>query len=278
MQAEISANSQDAVPVALITGASGGIGRVLTRALLEAGSHVVATSRNLAPIEPLARFAAPGRRLVCVAADLATKQGRAAMVDSVRSEFGYLTCLVNNAGVGMSSIRPDYHDRPVVARDVTEDDLGRFLDVNAFGPMALTLALLPLFTAGWGRIVTIGTSLNAMMRPGFLPYGMSKAALESGCAILARDMEGSGITVNLINPGGPVDTPMVVRSTAQHKSALIPPEMMAPPVCWLASRASDGVSGKRITATRWNEKCTEEAMAPIGWPQLAGDSVWNPGG
>jgi 3-oxoacyl-[acyl-carrier protein] reductase len=278
MKEQVSTSTQDDATVAVVTGAAGGIGRVLAQALLEAGCDVVATSlgRDVATLDPLVRFAAPGRRLVCVGADLATGEGRAAVVDAVRRQFGGLTCLINNAGVGMSSIRADYHDRPVGCREVSAETLRRFLDINAHAPMALTLALLPFFTKCWGRIVAIGTSLNAMLRAGFLPYGMSKAALESGCAILARELDGSGITVNVINPGGPVDTPMAVRGTPQDRHALIPPRMLVPPVLWLASRAADGVSGKRITATRWNPASIGEALTPIGWPQLAGDSLWRP--
>lgn len=270
------ADAQSA-PVAVVTGASGGIGLVLTQALLRSGSHVVAASRRVEPVCALQQFAAPGRELVCVAADLATMAGRAAVVEAVRARFGYLTSVVNNAAIGMSSVRADYHQRPVRLEEITDEILQRFFNVNAHAPIALALLLLPLFSQGWGRIINIGTSLHAMLRPGFLPYGMSKAALESGSAVLAKDLAGSGVSVNIVNPGGPIDTPMTTRGEQTPRSDLIPPDIMIGPVCWLTSRASDGFTGHRITATRWQRDHMDDAVAPIGWPQLATDSTWKPG-
>jgi len=264
-------------PVAVVTGASRGIGRVLALGLLEAGSHVLAVGRDVNALDELRRSASGARaRLVCLAADVATETGRARIEASVRTEFGYLTCLVNNAAIGMGSVRRDYHDRPVTHAELDDGILDRFLNTNARAPIVLAIRLLPLFRLGWGRIIIIGTSFNSMHRFGFIPYGMSKAALESASAILAEELKDSGITVNLINPGGPVNTPMVARSDQRQQDLLLPPGIMVKPVCWLASRAADGVTGRRITATRWNEAAAEAAMAPIGWPQLAADSTWQP--
>lgn len=262
-------------PVAVITGASRGIGRVLALGLLEAGSHVLAIGRDVGALEELCRAASSARaRLVCVAADVATETGRAHIEASVMAEFGYLTCLVNNAAIGMGSLRRDYHDRPVTHAELDDEILDRFLNTNARAPIVLAIRMLPLFRLGWGRIINIGTSFNSMHRLGFIPYGMSKAALESASAILAEELMDSGITVNVINPGGPVNTPMVARGDQRQQDLLIPPGIMVKPVCWLASRAADGVTGRRITATRWNEAAMDAAMTPIGWPQLATDSTW----
>lgn len=264
-------------PVAVVTGASRGIGRVLALGLLEAGSHVLAVGRDVNALDELRRSASSARaRLVCVAADVATETGRARIEASIMTEFGYLTCLVNNAAIGMGSLRRDYHDRPVTHAELDDKILDRFLNTNARAPIVLAIRLLPLFRLGWGRIIIIGTSFNSMHRFGFIPYGMSKAALESASAILAAELQGSGVTLNVINPGGPVNTPMVARSDRQQQDVLISPEIMVKPVCWLASRAADQVNGRRITATQWNEAAPEAAMTAIGWPQLAADSTWQP--
>lgn len=279
----MSANSDTAPesavtrPVAIITGASGGIGTLLASALLERGNHVIAVDRNASAFDALRQFHRPqGVRLVCVAADLVTEAGLSSVEAAVTREFGYLTCLLNNAAIGMSSVRRDYHDRAVKHNEVDGEIVNRFLQINARVPIDLGLRLLPLFNQGWGRIINIGTSFSAMLRPGFLPYGMSKAALEAGSAILAAELEGTGITVNVLNPGGPVDTPMATRADSRQRDSLIPPQVMVKPVCWIASRASDGVTGRRITATHWNDAMHEAAEAPIGWPQLATDSTWTP--
>jgi NAD(P)-dependent dehydrogenase (short-subunit alcohol dehydrogenase family) len=272
-----SRNSDATPPVAVVTGASRGIGRELALGLLDAGSHVLAVGRDVTALEALRRAASsPRARLVCIAADVSTEAGRAHIEASVTAQFGYLTCLVNNAAIGMASLRRDYHDRPVTHAELNDEILDRFLNTNARAPIVLALRLLPLFRLGWGRIIIIGTTFNSMHRLGNIPYGMSKAALESASAILAAELKGGGITLNVVNPGGPVNTPMVARSDPQQLDLLLSPKIMVKPVCWLASRAADKVNGRRINATLWNEAAVEAAMAPIGWPQLASDSTWQP--
>ena len=261
-------------PVTVVTGAAGGIGRALCAGLLAAGHDVVAVVRSADSAQALPP-APPGRRQVLVVADLAAEAGHARVRETVQREFGYLTGLVNNAGIGMGSLRPDYYKRPVQPAEIDGATLARFLAVNAQAPVALALALLPLFTEGWGRIVNVGTSLVAMLRPGFLPYAMSKAALESASAVLARDLEASGIGVCVLNPGGPVATPMARRDEPEFQATLIAPEAMVAPVRWALARATAGVNGRRITATRWRAEDPGASLAPIGWPQLANDSAWN---
>lgn len=260
--------------VTVVTGAAGGIGLSLCAGLLAAGHDVVAVVRS-AGSAGLLPAAPAGRRCVTAVADLATPAGPAIVRAAVEREFGYLTGLVNNAGVGMGSIRADYYKRPVRPSEIDGATLGRFLAVNAQAPIALALELLPLFRQGWGRIVSVGTSLTAMLRPGFLPYAMSKAALESASAVLARDLEGSGIDVCMLNPGGPVATPMARRDEAQWRAQLISPEAMVAPVRWMLARGTQGLNDKRVTATRWSEQDPSASLAPIGWPQLANDSSWD---
>ncbi|MBV7484775.1 SDR family NAD(P)-dependent oxidoreductase [Bordetella sp. BOR01] len=259
-------------PVTVVTGAAGGIGRELVHALLDQGHHVLAVVRR--PATFAGRQQAGQASLVQVVADLTAQAGRLAVVQAVQQHFGGLTSLVNNAGIGMGSIRPDYYKRPVQLAEIDAQTLQRFLDVNAHAPIALALALLPWFNLGWGRIINVGTSLTAMLRPGFLPYAMSKAALESASAVLAEDLRGTPVTVNVLNPGGPVDTPMARREEQAYRAALIAPALMAPPVCWLASAASGGMHGRRVTATRWHEAAAMDGTDPVGWPQLANDSTW----
>lgn len=261
-------------PVAVVTGAGGGIGLELVAGLLAAGQDVLAVVRREESLVHLPRGAGPGR-MVGLVADLASSDGRRSVRDTVQGEFGGLTALVNNAGIGMGSIRADYYKRPVLAPEVEPGMVQRFLDVNACSPVALSLELLSSFTQGWGRIINVGTSLAAMLRPGFLPYAMSKAALESASAVLAKDLQGSGVAVCVLNPGGPVDTPMARRDEPELQAKLISARVLVEPVCWAASRASgEMINGKRLTATLWRKDDPAACLAPIGWPQLATDSAW----
>ena len=260
----------DRSPVTVVTGAAGGIGRCLCDGLRTAGHEVVAVVRSAPPADAWAL--APS---LVVQADLSQEAGRQAVVEAVRARFGYLTGLVNNAGIGMGSLRPDYYKRPLQPAEIDGAAVGRFLAVNAEAPVALTLALLPLFREGWGCVLNVGTSLTAMLRPGFLPYAMSKAALESASAVLAHDLQPSGVAVCVLNPGGPVATPMAQRDEAEQRERLIPPQRMVAPVRWALDRANlSTVNGRRITATTWQEGSRGVGLAPIAWPQLASDSSW----
>jgi 3-oxoacyl-[acyl-carrier protein] reductase len=111
---------------------------------------------------------------------------------------------------------------------------------------------LPALAArGWGRMINVTTSFFTMLSPGCAPYGPAKAALEAASAIWAKEFEGTGVAVNVLIPGGPSDTRMVPPSAPFARDALIPPEALAPPAQWLASPASDGVTGRRADRLAW---------------------------
>ena len=154
------------------------------------------------------------------------------------------------------------------------------MDVNFKAPFMLAKAFVPhLLDQGWGRIVNVTTSLDTMIRPGWTPYGPSKAALEACSAIWAADLADTGVSVNVLVPGGPANTGMVPSASSPNRAAMIQPEVMKAPICWLLSHASDGVTGRRFLGMRWNdgipiEQSIEAASAPVAWPQLGGQSVW----
>lgn len=98
----------------------------------------------------------------------------------------------------------------------------------------------------------------------------------------ASEFAGSGITVNVVVPGGPADTPMVPAASGIRREDLIPPGKMAPPMLWLCSKNADAVTGKRYVASKWVDALGPEVArraseSPIAWPELAGAPVW-PGG
>ena len=141
-----------------------------------------------------------------------------------------------------------------------------------------TRAALPsMRAAGWGRIVNNTTSFFTMLR--ILPYGATKAALESLSAVWAKELEGTGITVNVLVPGGPTDTAFIAAESGIPRANMLQPEVMAAPMRWLAGEDSDGFTGNRIIAADWNpsllpNQARGKASAPIGWPQLTTNVVW----
>ena len=145
------------------------------------------------------------------------------------------------------------------------------IEVNVNGPFLMAKAVTPhLVKQGWGRIVNIETSSYTMMMDGFSPYGPSKAALESATVIWAKDLVGTGVTVNALAPGGPANTRMIPKSEVGDRLTLIQPEVMMAPIVWLMSARSDGVSGRRIIAKEWDadhlqREAPERIGIPAGW-------------
>lgn len=264
--------------VVLISGAAGGIGRAMVAACLAAGHSVGALDRDETALAALVA-AHPGTALQPIRADLATEAGCAEAITATIARCGRIDGLVNNAGIGVSALRPDAE---TVLPSIAELDAGiwdRFFAINVRAPMLLLRgALASMRASGWGRVVNNTTSYRTMLR--VLPYGATKAALEAASAVWAEELAGSGVTVNVLIPGGPTDTPFIGAGAAWPREQMMRPAIMGPPLAWLLSDAADGVTGQRITAGRWDAGAPQApaAMRPIGWPELAADAVWLAGG
>jgi NAD(P)-dependent dehydrogenase (short-subunit alcohol dehydrogenase family) len=264
--------------VAIVTGAAGGIGQALVRGLLGAGIRVAAvdvSAGGLGAVAAIARETGRDPALLAIASDLSRDDAAADIVDRTRSHFGAVDILVNNAGIGQATLRADNWQRPIRFWEVTADDWRRFIAVHTTAPLLLAQAVIPeMMRAGWGRIVTVTTSLGTMIRSGSPTYGPSKAALEALSAIMAKDLDGSGVTVNVLVPGGVTNTGMVPREAGFDRAAMIQPEVMVPPLLWLVSDAAQKITGRRFLAVHWDpalppEEAAEKAGAPVAWTQVA---------
>lgn len=264
--------------IVLITGAAGGIGQAMVAATLAAGHAVAALDRDRAGLAALAA-AHPGAALQAIEADLATEEGcRAGVADAV-ARFGRVDAVVNNAGIGVSSLRPDAETRTPSIEEIDGAIWDRFFAINVRAPMLLMRAALPMMRAGgWGRVVNNTTSYRTMLR--VLPYGAAKAALEAASAVWATELAGTGITVNVLIPGGPTDTPFIGAGASWPRDQMLRPAIMGPPLAWLLSDAAAGCTGRRIIAARWDGPPAEAGAAgrEIGWPELGADAVWLSGG
>jgi len=158
---------------------------------------------------------------------------------------------------------------------VTADQWRSFVAVHTTAPLLLAQAVAPdMMDAKWGRIVNVTTSLGTMIRSGSPTYGPSKAALEAFSAIMAKDLDGSGVTVNVLVPGGVTNTAMVPPESGFDRTRMIQPEIMAPPLVWLVSDAAGAVTGRRFLAVHWDSslppaQAAENAGAPIAWTGIA---------
>jgi NAD(P)-dependent dehydrogenase (short-subunit alcohol dehydrogenase family) len=264
--------------VAIVTGAAGGIGRALVDGLLGQRLNVVAvdrTAEGLAELETAAAAKQQAANLMTITADLAQDEAIEEIVSQARARFGTIDILVNNAGVGQATLRSNNREAPIKFWEVTPEQWKLFVAVHTSASMALSRALVhDMMRQKWGRIVNVTTSLGTMIREGSPTYGPSKAALEAFSAIMAKDLAGTGVTVNVIVPGGVTNTGMVPLEAGYDRAAMIQPAVMAPPLSWLVSDAADNVTGRRFLAVHWDpslspEEAAAKAGSPIAWTAIA---------
>ena len=208
--------------------------------------------------------------LIC---DVTDADRAKATAEEIVSSFGSLDVLVNDAVVGPERIK-DFFVRPAKFWDLDNNLWNAMLRVNIFGPQLMAKTCAPyMMEKGWGRIINVTTSLDTMYLPGAGAYGPTKAALEAHTRIMAQDMDGTGVTANILIPGGPVNTRMIPEASGIAREALIQPNVMQKPVTWLASENSDGVTAMRFIAALWDESLDREARiekagAPAAWTQI----------
>lgn len=261
-----------------ITGAAGGIGRKLVIAFIEAGCYVDAADIDETGLDSLRKLYGQSE-LNTMILDISNSEACQLAINSTETT----DILINNAGASMGLIRDNHLDELVSIDELLPETWDHFINTNLSGAWYLTRAVLPRMKAKeWGRIINVTTSFFTMLRPMFHPYGPAKAGLEAMSAGHAGEFSKYGITVNVVVPGGPCDTPMVPAVTKIDRELLIPPDTMVAPILWLCSEDADGVTGKRYIAAHWDtKKSTSEARAAseeqIAWQQLSSSPIW-PGG
>jgi NAD(P)-dependent dehydrogenase (short-subunit alcohol dehydrogenase family) len=179
--------------VAIVTGASRGLGQHMARALAKAGADLVITSRN---INQLAAFEteikASGRRAFSVALDVRDLESIKKMVEAAEQHYGHLDILVNNAGCNVR--------KPAI--DVTWEDWNLILDTNLRGAFFVAQEVARrMITRGYGRIINIGSVTSVAGYAGLGPYGASRGGIKQLTMSLADDWGKYGITVNCLAPG-----------------------------------------------------------------------------
>ena len=256
--------------VVILTGAAGGIGKALVDAFVKSGLRVAALDIDEKGVRALQDKHGEAK-VLGFRSDVSDPENCHRQVAAVAERFGRIDMLVNNAALGMNSVADDYDDEHLQIEDVPDELFRRFFAVNVGGAFSMTRSVVPIFRKQkWGRVINVSTSILTMMRKGFVPYGPTKAALEAWSLILSKQLDGSGITVNVVLPGGPVDTAMV---PGEDRSALISPFVMAAPMLGLFTPAGDKVTGQRFIAVEWDEKLGADPAvqphAPAAWPQIA---------
>ncbi len=238
---------------ALVTGGTSGLGLAMARALVDAGARVAITSRDAARASDAAAALGPGA--VGLALDVRDEGAAADGVAEAWELLGGIDLLVNNAGIGMRTVNPRFLSHPQPFWEVEPDGFRDVLATKVTGCFLVARAVVPrMLAAGGGRVVTISMSPGTMVREGFVPYGPAGAAVEALSRVMAADLAGSAVTVNLLLPGGATSTGMVPEDVpASTRSRLLDPAIMGPPIVWLASAAAAGVHDERVVASGFEE-------------------------
>ena len=267
---------------AIVTGAARGMGRAMAAGLLRAGYAVAAVDNHAPSLEELmSAMRAEGRdqSLLTIEIDLTRPDAAAEILSRSVARFGQVDILVNNAGIGRDSIWQDNWKHKHSFFDIQPDQWRRFFEVNVHAHFMMVHTIVPrMIEQGWGRVVANTTSLSTMLVRGGAPYGQPKAAHESMMAAMSAELEGTGVTANVLVPGGLTNTSMVTPTTPVPRSEMIQPEAMVPPLLWLISDDAADINAQRIVARRWDmnippREALKLAGAPIGWSTAGSEAV-----
>jgi 3-oxoacyl-[acyl-carrier protein] reductase len=267
-----------AEPVAIVTGGLRGLGRAMSLGLARTGHPVVAVGHIAGDAGEMAAEAAALQLrdlLVPLIADLRRPDECDRVVAAARARFGRVDILVNNAGLTFTYIDPARfrRDSRQLFFQVGDEIVENVVATNYLAADRMARRVAPaMVEAGWGRIVNVTTKLDTMNRTGTHPYGATKAALEMATEVWAKDVAGTGLTVNIVNPGAGANTPGMAEEMRQASREgkvprLVEPDEMVPPLLYVVSREADAVNGYRFDANAWDVRLpAAEAAKKAGRP------------
>lgn len=233
--------------VALVTGATGGLGRAIARSLAGEGARVVlGYARNEAAAQALAaEIAAAGSSALPVQADVSTPEGADGLIAAATGAYGRLDILVNNAGV----------TRDQLLLRMKPEDWDAVLDTNLKGVFLLTKAAArPMMKARWGRIINITSVAGLVGNAGQANYSAAKAGLVGLTKSVARELASRNITCNAIAPGL-ISAGMLMELAEAQRQAMLDQvplgrlgraEDVAAAVVFLASDGADYITGQTL--------------------------------
>jgi 3-oxoacyl-[acyl-carrier protein] reductase len=249
--------------IAIVTGGLRGLGRAMAFGLAREGHNVIAIGHidaDITEVEAATAGSNLAGQILPLVADLRRPADCDRVVATALSRFGGVHILVNNAGLTFTTIDPARFRRPEPQKfwQVPDEIVHAVIETNYIAADQMARRVAPaMVEEGWGRIVNVTTKLDTMNRPHTSPYGASKAALEMATEVWAKEVEGTGLTINIVNPGAGANTPgmaeeMRAMSREGRAPRLVEPEEMVPPLLYVVSPAADRVNGWRFDANLWD--------------------------
>lgn len=235
--------------VAVVTGASKGIGAAIAKHLAEAGASVVVNyaSSQAGADAVVAEIVQAGGKAIAVGGSVAVESEVAALFAQAKDAYGRVDILVNNAGVFAF----------VPLENITAEEYKRLFDTNVLGVFLATKAALPLFPETGGSVINISSAVSRAAPPNISIYSATKGAVDTITKSLAKELGPRNIRVNAINPGlvvteGVEAAGMLGGEVEAQAVAMTPlgrlghPDDIAPPVVFLASDAARWITGETI--------------------------------
>ena len=231
--------------VALITGASQGLGRALALAFAGEGARVVVNARSEESVRPVFGEAeGAGAEVLAVAADVSKAADVKRLVRGAVGRFGRIDVLVNNAGL----LGPR-----VSIEEYPEDEWRTVIDANLTGPFLVSKAAIPHMAEG-GSIINVVSGVSVEGRAGWGAYSVSKFGIEGLTQILAAELAERGVRANAVDPGGMRTDMRAAAYPEEDPQTRITPEENTAVFLYLASDESKGVTGERFKAQEFNAR------------------------
>ncbi len=225
--------------VALITGASRGLGRALALAYAREGAKLVLNSRSEGSLQPVVEEAeGAGAEALAVPADVASSADVQGLVEAAVGRFGKVDVLVNNAGLLGPRVKIE---------EYPEEEWRRVIDANLTAPFLLSKAVIPHMPEG-GSIVNVVSGVSVEGRAEWGAYSVSKFGVEGLTQILAAELKDRGIRANAVDPGGMRTEMRAAAYPEEDPQTKITPEENTAVFLYLASDESKDVNGQRFKA------------------------------
>ncbi len=236
---------------AFITGGSSGLGFEMAKQLLSQGATVIIAARAGERMERAKEALSVYDGFRAAAMDVMDEESVKEAAGWVEENFGRLDMVVSNAGIGRAA--PGMRGLPENARfyDIPVSTVQIVVGTNLIGHFTVAKYFVPLMLKqGRGSLIYVSTGEATMTRAGQIPYGPSKAGAEAMCAVMEKELRGTGITVNVITPGGFTDTNLSgegdLERHRKNNLPVLPPTVLNRTISFLASPQAAGISGEKL--------------------------------